>query len=271
MHEWKENSQGEILSKTSVNKDGVITWVFEEDSFIPTAKLKGESKHSILTDHLGTPISMFDKEGSETWSRELDSFDRVKSGSHNSCPFMYQGQYYDKEIELAYNRFRYYDPQDGRYISKDPIGLASGEGNLYSYVSDPNVWIDELGLAYKKHKKNGQFAKKPGRKKKPKPSTHGNSHQSKKKNFLYAKLDDLKNFLKWDKSDNPDGRYTDKEMNNGSLEILDDGNIVDIKDIERELAEKVPGIDNKESWAGSKKGQPLSKKAQAIYDKLFGK
>jgi len=60
---------------------------------------------------------------------------------------MYQGQYYDAEIELAYNRFRYYDPEDGRYISTDPIGLLSGEFNFYSYVKDPNGWIDILGLA----------------------------------------------------------------------------------------------------------------------------
>ena len=31
-------------------------------------------------------------------------------------PFLFQGQYYDEEIKLAYNRFRYYDPQMGRFI-----------------------------------------------------------------------------------------------------------------------------------------------------------
>lgn len=61
-------------------------------------------------------------------------------------PFMYQGQYYDKEIELAYNRFRYYNPNDGRYISIDPIGLMSGEYGFYNYVSDPNGYIDAFGL-----------------------------------------------------------------------------------------------------------------------------
>lgn len=59
---------------------------------------------------------------------------------------MYQGQYYDAEIGLAYNRFRYYCPEDGRYISQDPIGLNSGEFNLYSYASNPNMACDVLGL-----------------------------------------------------------------------------------------------------------------------------
>ena len=63
------------------------------------------------------------------------------------CPFKYQGQYYDSEVELCYNRFRYYHPETGRYISEDPIGFLSGEPNFFAYVSDTNAWVDLLGLA----------------------------------------------------------------------------------------------------------------------------
>ena len=61
-------------------------------------------------------------------------------------PFRYQGQYADEETELYYNRFRYYDPQLGQYITQDPIGLAGNNPTLYGYVSDPNFWIDPFGL-----------------------------------------------------------------------------------------------------------------------------
>jgi len=150
LHEWKENSRGEILSNSGVGSDGVITWVFEENSFIPAAKLKENKKYSILADHLGTPTSMYNEEGESVWERSLDSFGRIKEiskGSNSSCPFMYQGQYFDAEINLAYNRFRYYCPEDGRYISQDPIGLDSGEYGLYNYVGDPNDEIDIFGLS----------------------------------------------------------------------------------------------------------------------------
>ncbi|MFB9056654.1 RHS repeat domain-containing protein [Mariniflexile ostreae] len=82
------------------------------------------------------------------WERELNSNGKVlkQKGKANFCPFLYQGQSYDPEIALAYNRFRYYDPEDGRYISQDPIGLHSGEFNLYSYVDNPNGRFDSLGL-----------------------------------------------------------------------------------------------------------------------------
>ncbi|NES11940.1 RHS repeat-associated core domain-containing protein, partial [Pseudomonas laurentiana] len=41
-------------------------------------------------------------------------------------PLRFQGQYYDHETGLHYNRYRYYDPLTGRFISKDPIGYAGG-------------------------------------------------------------------------------------------------------------------------------------------------
>ena len=62
------------------------------------------------------------------------------------CPFKYQGQYYDSEVELCYNRFRYYHPETGRYISEDPIKLLGGF-NVFAYVGDTNAWVDLLGLA----------------------------------------------------------------------------------------------------------------------------
>ncbi|HBH7483473.1 TPA: RHS repeat-associated core domain-containing protein, partial [Escherichia coli] len=55
------------------------------------------------------------------------------------------GQQYDEESGLYYNRHRYYDPLQGRYITQDPIGLKGG-WNFYQYPLNPISNIDPLGL-----------------------------------------------------------------------------------------------------------------------------
>ncbi len=60
----------------------------------------------------------------------------------------FQGQYYDVETGLHYNRHRYYDPTTARFINLDPIGLLGGNNN-YEYAHNPIAWIDPLGLVAK--------------------------------------------------------------------------------------------------------------------------
>jgi RHS repeat-associated protein len=57
------------------------------------------------------------------------------------------GQYEDIETGLYYNRFRYYSPDSGTYISQDPIGLSGNNPNLYAYTHDSNSQIDPFGLS----------------------------------------------------------------------------------------------------------------------------
>ena len=73
------------------------------------------------------------------WARELDLYGNAIAGDSSFIPFLYQGQYYDVEIGLAYNRFRYYSPETGSYIFQDPIGLLGGIA-LYGYVHNSKGW-----------------------------------------------------------------------------------------------------------------------------------
>jgi RHS repeat-associated protein len=63
-----------------------------------------------------------------------------------ATPIRFQGQYADRATGLHYNRFRYYDPEAGLYLSPDPIGLPGGL-RAYGYGINPTGWIDPLGLA----------------------------------------------------------------------------------------------------------------------------
>jgi len=156
---------GNVLLHETFKKDNsehteLTTWVFE--GFVPTAKLVNGKAYSIISDHLGTPILAIDSEGNEVWNRQLDIYGRVKREIKASSlgddirpfiPFLYQGQYYDFETNLAYNRFRYYSPETGAYISQDPIRLWGGM-NLYSYVYNVNILTDIFGLDSTKLDKN---------------------------------------------------------------------------------------------------------------------
>ena len=135
-----------VYDKEEPITENLITWVFDENSFVPAAKLVGDKSYSILTDHLGTPYEAYDENGEKVWARELDLYGNAIAGDSLFIPFLYQGQYYDEEIGLAYNRFRYYSPESGTYISQDPIRLAGNNPNFYGYTFDCNTEVDVLGL-----------------------------------------------------------------------------------------------------------------------------
>jgi RHS repeat-associated protein len=112
-----------------------------------------ESIHYYQCDHLGTPMEMTDEGGGIAWEANYRAWGEAKvtmseaarkSGLKN--PIRFQGQYLDEEIGLHFNRFRYYDPVAGRFVSKDPIGLLGGFNSL-QFAVNPVEWIDPLGLA----------------------------------------------------------------------------------------------------------------------------
>lgn len=152
LHEWsykvtdEQSNEEENIQKEPT--EDIITWIFEAGTFIPTAKMLDNKQYSIVSDYLGTPIQMYDGQGNKTWDCLLDIYGKVTTfdgGSEFDCPFRFQGQYADKETELYYNRFRYYFPKAGCYLSLDPIGLLGNNPTLYGYVNNPNLQFDLLG------------------------------------------------------------------------------------------------------------------------------
>ncbi|WP_274047715.1 RHS repeat-associated core domain-containing protein, partial [Escherichia coli] len=75
------------------------------------------------------------------WGNQLNE----ENPHHLYQPYRLPGQQYDEESGLYYNRHRYYDPLQGRYITQDPIGLKGGI-NLYTYPLAPIRYTDPLGL-----------------------------------------------------------------------------------------------------------------------------
>ena len=137
---------------------GRYTYVYaDQDSYEPLAQIHNYTNFGFETyqeinyfhcDQIGIPREMTDKDGRLLWFGDYDGWGRLDSetnitGAHQ--PFRLQNQYCDAETGLHYNLFRYYDPNSGRFVNQDPIGLEGGE-NLYAFAPNAQGWVDPLGL-----------------------------------------------------------------------------------------------------------------------------
>ena len=146
LHEIKESVDGASDAR-------LTTWLTDPDNMAPLAKLGDDGrKLSVVTDYLGTPTEMVDEAGRLAWKAQLDIYGvpDVAVGDRADCPWRWPGQFEDPETGLYYNRFRYYDPERGNYLSPDPLGIT-GDLSTYAYVHDPTVQFDPFGLIVDGH------------------------------------------------------------------------------------------------------------------------
>nr|WP_057927230.1 RHS repeat-associated core domain-containing protein [Burkholderia ambifaria] len=97
----------------------------------------------------GMPIRAIDSSGQIAWESDHASgcgINAAASPDDAIQPLRLQGQYFDSETGLHYNRNRYYDCPTRQFISPDPIGLLGGH-NLYAYAPNIIRWSDPSGLA----------------------------------------------------------------------------------------------------------------------------
>jgi len=144
--------QGERLIAESAD-NRYRTYVYEPGSFRPLVMLDGEGPLKATPfyyqlDHLGTPQELTDYSGEIMWSAKYRAYGNLVAidVAEIDNPLRFQGQYFDAETGLHYNRHRYYNPGTGRYLTSDPIKLAGGLNN-YQYVPNPTGWVDPLGLS----------------------------------------------------------------------------------------------------------------------------
>ena len=109
-------------------------------------------------DQLGTPNELTNDKGKVVWLADYEAWgntaktiwreqviDQIQVSQNELQPIRFQGQHYDIETGLHYNRFRYYDPDMGMFTTRDPIGLMGGD-NVFQYAPNPVNWVDPLGL-----------------------------------------------------------------------------------------------------------------------------
>lgn len=143
-----------------LRETGVSNYLYSpDDAYAPLARIdqalsdaqaKGAVVYHFHTDLVGTPLEVSDEAGELAWAGRYQAWGKVARSEDAALnprieqPLRFPGQYADEGTGLHYNTFRYYDPDVGRFITHDPIGLLGGE-NLYAYSPNPTGWSDPLG------------------------------------------------------------------------------------------------------------------------------
>lgn len=154
------NGDGLRTSKTVGGNTTRYTWdpaglgtVIQEssgDAYVWGLGLIGQIDSSSIatfahSDGLGSIRLISDATGAVVGETEYDAFGAVRATTGVSYPFGYTGEQVDPETGFVYLRARYMDPATGRFLSKDPIGIAGGI-NLYAYVcANPINLVDLSG------------------------------------------------------------------------------------------------------------------------------
>ena len=111
-----------------------------------------QQTHYFHCDQIGIPREMSDKDRNLLWYGECTALSRLKKDGrvYNNAhqPFRLQNQYYNEETGLHYNLMWYYEPEAGRFVNQDPIGLWGGT-NFYQFSMNAMGEVDPLGLARK--------------------------------------------------------------------------------------------------------------------------
>lgn len=147
LHQHYDQS-GHYLGTTSYNGNGTLyqryDWIYLGDR--PVAQVRtdhgtsnnvtGRRLLTIHTDHLNTPRAMADSNRNIVWRWDGNAFGQVGpnedpdgNGTNDILVLRFPGQFYDSETGLYYNYYRDYDPEIGRYIQSDPIGITRDYSN----------------------------------------------------------------------------------------------------------------------------------------------
>jgi RHS repeat-associated protein len=137
----------QMAAELDANGDIAARYVYGA-RHVPEYMEKDGATYRLITDHLGSVrLVVHAQTGAIAQRLDYDEFGRVLLDTHPGFqPFGFAGGLYEPATQLVRFGARDYDPETGRWTSKDPIGFAGGDTNLYGYVvNDPVNFIDPNG------------------------------------------------------------------------------------------------------------------------------
>lgn len=156
---WALNPMAEL------GPDGEVrsVFVYGLDDATPSYMIRGGDAYRIVSDERGSArLVVRTSDGAVVQRLAYDEFGNVVEDSNPGFqPFGYGGGLYDRDTGLVRFGVRDYDPETGRFTSKDPLRFDGGDTNLYGYaLADPINLVDPTGQTFLDDLKNG--AKKVG-------------------------------------------------------------------------------------------------------------
>jgi RHS repeat-associated protein len=157
---WDEDTLAGDSQESARTKDEpppvrVREWVHGPETFEPlmlvSSDVQGVTALQNHNEPNGCPTRLTDAAGNLKWAVRYTAWGEATDvhGGFFLNPIRLQGQYFDSETGFHYNRYRYFCPEIGQFVSPDPLGIAEGEND---YAIGPNtlMWADPLGLVCKK-------------------------------------------------------------------------------------------------------------------------
>lgn len=152
---------GDELAAELDSQSGPRGHVHYPGTFVPLLQIERGEIFNVVADHLGTPKDLIGSDGTVRWSASYTAWGKIVEEFvadaqrprgppelHPDAlrsPFRHRGQYWDEETGLAATKFRAWDPETGRWISPDPLGVLGGL-NLSALNGSPTTTLDPYGL-----------------------------------------------------------------------------------------------------------------------------
>jgi RHS repeat-associated protein len=148
---------GPVLAAQQSPAQGMRVFVHEPGTFVPLLQQEQGDIFTYVVDQVGTPKELLSSDGLVAWSAAHSAWGRVVDQQADArardrypvcvtSPFRLLGQIADEELSLTFTRFRLFDPDVGRWLTPDPLGLAGGL-NGYAFDGAPSAVVDPFGLA----------------------------------------------------------------------------------------------------------------------------
>ncbi|MFK5894611.1 MAG: RHS repeat-associated core domain-containing protein, partial [Pseudomonadota bacterium] len=163
---WFLWDRSKLLTEYNNSGQQQKRYTYLPDRYTPTQIADSNGIYDVHTDHRDAPMLLTDSAKNIVWSAQYEAFGKAiinedVDGNGAMIVFNHRlpGQYFDIESDLYYNRYRYYSPSLGRYITSDPLGIdglieeldedfITQDTNLYPYViNNPLKYVDPFGLA----------------------------------------------------------------------------------------------------------------------------